>query len=323
MGQLVEGRWEGGRHSPPSRDGRFVRAETQFRNWITPDGSPGPTGEGGFKAEPGRYHLYVSLACPWAHRALIMRSLKRLEDAIGVSVVHWHMAEHGWEFQQGPGATGDRLFGLDYLHEVYTRAKPDYTGRVSVPVLWDKQRETIVNNESAEIIRMFNSAFNEVGATGPDYYPKALRAEIDAVNDQVFEHVNNGVYKAGFARSQEAYDEAVTALFDTLDQLEERLSGQRYLAGDQITEADWRLFTTLARFDPVYVGHFKCNLRRLVDYPRLWPYARELYQHPGVAGTVDFHHIKHHYYGSHESVNPTGIVPKGPIIAWDESHGRG
>jgi glutathionyl-hydroquinone reductase len=323
MGQLVEGIWRGEGHDAPSRDGRFVRAETQFRNWVTPDGSPGPTGAGGFRAEPGRYHLYVSLACPWAHRTLIMRRLKGLEDAIDVSVVHWHMAEHGWEFRSGPGATGDHLFGLDYLYEVYTRARPDYTGHVSVPVLWDKERETIVNNESAEIIRMFNSAFDRVGATGPDYYPEPLRAEIDALNHQVFEHVNNGVYKAGFARSQEAYDEAVTALFETLDRLEERLSGQRYLAGDRITEADLRLFTTLLRFDAVYVGHFKCNLRRLVDYPRLWPYARELYQHPGVAETVDFHHIKHHYYGSMPSVNPSGIVPKGPLIDWAEPHGRG
>jgi putative glutathione S-transferase len=322
MGQLVEGVWRDGRHQPPTKDGRFVRAETQFRNWITADGSLGPTGEGGFKAEPGRYHLYISLACPWAHRTLIMRRLKGLEDAIGVSVVHWHMAEHGWEFKQGPGATGDRLFGFDYLYQVYTRARPDYTGRVSVPVLWDKERQTIVNNESAEIIRMFNSAFERVGAIGVDYYPESLRPEIDALNEQVFDDVNNGVYKAGFARSQEAYDEAVSVLFATLDQLEERLSGQRYLAGERITEADWRLFTTLVRFDPVYVGHFKCNLRRLVDYPNLWPYARELYQHPGVAETVDFQHIKQHYYGSHETVNPSGIVPKGPLIDWAEPHGR-
>jgi glutathionyl-hydroquinone reductase len=252
-----------------------------------------------------------------------MRSLKGLEDAIDVSVVHWHMAEHGWEFRSGPGATGDHLFGLDYLYQIYTRARPDYTGRVSVPVLWDKERETIVNNESAEIIRMFNSAFDRVGATGPDYYPEPLRGEIDAINHQVFEHVNNGVYKAGFARSQEAYDEAVTTLFETLDQLEERLSGRRYLAGDRITEADWRLFTTFLRFDSVYVGHFKCNLRRLVEYPRLWPYARELYQHPGVAETVDFHHIKRHYYGSMPTVNPNGIVPKGPLIDWAAPHGRG
>jgi putative glutathione S-transferase len=220
-------------------------------------------------------------------------------------------------------ATGDRLYGLDYLYQLYTRARPDYTGRVSVPVLWDQERQTVVNNESAEIVRMLNDAFGEVGAQGPDYYPERLRPEIDAVNHEVFEHVNNGVYKSGFARSQEAYYEAVTALFQTLDELEARLAGRRYLAGDQITEADWRLFTTLVRFDPVYVGHFKCNLRRLVDYPNLWPYARELYQHPGVAATVDFHHIKHHYYGSHETVNPTRIVPKGPLIDWEEAHGRG
>jgi putative glutathione S-transferase len=251
-----------------------------------------------------------------------MRRLKDLEDAIGVSVVHWHIGDHGWTFEEGRGATGDRWYGLDYLYQIYTRAKPDYTGRASVPVLWDRERQTIVNNESAEIIRMFNSAFDEVGAGGPDYYPQPLHKEIDAVNHDVFEHVNNGVYKAGFARSQEAYDEAVTALFETLDELDARLSRQRYIAGARVTEADLRLFTTLARFDPVYVGHFKCNLRRLVDYPHLWPYARELYQHPRVAETVDFFHIKQHYYGSHESVNPSGIVPKGPIIDWDEPHGR-
>ena len=322
MGQLIEGVWSG-RHRPPTKDGRFVRVETRFRNWVTPDGSPGPTGEGGFAAEPGRYHLYVSLACPWAHRTLIMRKLKGLDDAIDVSVVHWHMAEHGWEFLEGAGATGDRLYGSRYLHEIYTRARPDYTGRVSVPVLWDRERQTIVNNESAEIIRMLNAAFDRVGARGPDFYPEPLRGEIDAINDRVFETVNNGVYRAGFATAQDAYEEAVTALFETLDQLEAKLARRRYLAGEQITEADIRLFTTLVRFDPVYVGHFKCNLRRLVDYPNLWAYARELYQLPGVAATVDFFHIKQHYYGSHESVNPTGIVPLGPIIDWQEPHGRG
>jgi len=322
MGQLVEGVWST-RHQPPSEDGRFVRTQTRFRNWVTADGSAGPTGEGGFPAEPGRYHLYVSLACPWAHRTLIMRRLKGLEEAIGVSVVHWHMGDQGWTFEEGPGATGDRLHGLDYLHQIYTRARSDYTGRVSVPVLWDQERQTIVNNESAEIIRMLNSAFDDQGARGPDYYPEPLRGAIDEVNHQVYEHVNNGVYKAGFARSQEAYEEAVTALFATLDELEQRLSRQRYLAGERITEADWRLFTTLARFDPVYVGHFKCNLRRLVDYPNLWPYARELHQQPGVAETVDLFHIKQHYYGSHESVNPTGIVPIGPEIDWSLPHGRG
>jgi putative glutathione S-transferase len=322
MGQLVEGVWRG-RHDPPSKDGRFVRTETQFRNWVTADGGPGPTGEGGFEAEPGRYHLYLSLACPWAHRTLIMRKLKGLEDAIGVSVVHWHIADQGWEFKEGPGATGDRLHGLDHLHEVYTRARPDYTGRVSVPVLWDRERQTIVNNESAEIIRMLNGAFDRVGARGPDFYPESLRPQIDAINERVFETVNNGVYKAGFARTQEAYEEAANELFATLDALDELLGSQRYLSGNRITEADWRLFTTLVRFDPVYVGHFKCNLRRLVDYRNLWPYTRELYQHPGIAGTVDFHHIRQHYYGSMETVNPSGIVPIGPVIDWDEPHGRG
>jgi putative glutathione S-transferase len=252
-----------------------------------------------------------------------MRKLKGLEDAIDVSVVHWHMAEHGWEFREGPGATGDRLYGSRYLHEIYTRARPDYTGRVSVPVLWDRERRTIVNNESAEIIRMFDAAFDRVGARGPDFYPEKLRGEIDAINDLVFETVNNGVYRAGFATAQDAYEEAVTALFETLDELEAKLARRRYLVGERITEADIRLFTTLVRFDPVYVGHFKCNLRRLVDYPNLWPYARELYQLPGVADTVDFIHIKQHYYGSHESVNPTGIVPLGPRLDWTEPHGRG
>jgi glutathionyl-hydroquinone reductase len=323
MGLLVEGIWRDQWYDTKSTGGRFVRQDSAFRNWITPDGSPGPTGDGGFEAEPGRYHLYVSLACPWAHRTLIFRRLKGLEDAIGVSVVHWHMGDHGWELREAPGATGDRLYGSRYLYEIYARAKPDYTGRVTVPVLWDKRRQTIVNNESSEIIRMLNSAFDRIDAKGGDFYPAPLRAEIDRINAKVYDNVNNGVYKSGFATSQQAYDEAVSALFETLDELEERLARQRYLAGDRITEADWRLFTTLARFDAVYVGHFKCNLKRLVDYPNLWAYARELYQHPGVAETVNFQHIKHHYYGSHRTVNPTGIVPKGPIIDWDEPHGRG
>jgi putative glutathione S-transferase len=323
MGQLVNGVWQTERLQPWASDGRFVRQETQFRNWVTADGRAGPSGVGGFKAEPGRYHLYVSLACPWAHRTLIFRKLKRLEGLIDVSVVHWHMAERGWEFRAAPGATGDRLYGLHYLHEIYARARPDYTGRASVPVLWDKVLETIVSNESAEIIRMLNSAFDGIGAEGPDLYPAPLRAEIDAVNARVFDTVNNGVYKAGFARTQEAYEEAVTALFATLDALEERLDRQRYLTGDWITEADIRLFTTLVRFDPVYVGHFKCNLKRLADYPNLWGYARELYQLPGITDTVDFHHIKQHYYGSHISINPTGIVPLGPRLDWTMPHGRG
>ena len=321
MGMLVEGVWRD--RDVRTEDGRFVRAATQFRNWITEDGRPGPTGEGGFKAEAGRYHLYVSLACPWAHRTLIMRKLKALETAIGVSVVHWHMAEQGWEFKEAPGADGDGLYGHAYLYHLYAQAQPGYTGRASVPVLWDRETRTIVNNESAEIIRMLNGAFAKVGARGSDYYPAPLRATIDAVNALVYEHVNNGVYKAGFARRQEAYEEAVTKLFQTLDELDDHLAGRRYLADERITEADIRLFTTLVRFDPVYVGHFKCNLKRLVDYQNLWPYARELYQHPGIAETVDFHHIKHHYYGSHETVNPTRIVPLGPIVDWEEPHGRG
>lgn len=323
MGLLIDGIWHDQWYDTKSTGGRFVRQESAFRNWVTPDGRPGPSGEGGFKAEPGRYHLYVSLACPWASRTLIFRKLKRLEGMIDGSIVHWHMAENGWEFREGPGATGDRLFGKRYLHEVYTRAKPDYTGRVTVPVLWDKERDTIVSNESAEIIRMLNSAFDAAGADGPDLYPEPLRAEIEEINAKVYDNVNNGVYKSGFATSQAAYEEAVSALFATLGELEERLARQRYLAGDRLTEADWRLFTTLVRFDPVYVGHFKCNLRRLVDFPNLWPYARELYQVPGVAETVSFQHIKNHYYGSHRTVNPTGIVPLGPEVDFNEPHGRG
>jgi putative glutathione S-transferase len=319
MGMLVDGVW---RDDPAARqDGRFVRVDTQFRNWVTENGRPGPTGTGGFKAEAGRYHLYVSLACPWAHRTLIMRKLKNLEHAVGVSVVHWHMGEQGWRFEEGPGATGDRLYGHEYLYQLYTRAKPGYSGRASVPVLWDRETRTIVSNESAEIIRMLNDAFRRTGARGPDFYPQPLRATIDAINALVYAHVNNGVYKAGFARRQDAYEEAVTKLFQTLDDLDEHLASRRYLAGDQITEADIRLFTTLVRFDAVYVGHFKCNLKRLVEYAHLWPYARELYQEPSIAATVDFHHIKHHYYGSQASVNPTGIVPLGPLLDWDEPTG--
>jgi glutathionyl-hydroquinone reductase len=323
MGLLIDGVWRDQWYETESTGGRFVRQDSAFRNWITPDGRPGLSGEGGFKAEPGRYHLYVSLACPWASRTLILRKLKRLEDAIDVSVLHWHMAENGWEFREAPGATGDRLYGSHYLHEIYTRARPDYTGRVTVPVLWDKERGTIVSNESAEIIRMLNSAFDGVGADGPDFYPEPLRAEIESINAKVYDSVNNGVYKAGFATSQKAYEEAVLALFATLDELEERLATQRYLAGDRLTEADWRLFTTLVRFDPVYVGHFKCNLKRLFEYPNLWAYTRELYQVSGVADTVNFQHIKNHYYGSHRTINPTGIVPLGPQLDFEEPHGRG
>ncbi|MEE8189067.1 MAG: glutathione S-transferase family protein [Kiloniellales bacterium] len=322
MGLLVDGVWQDRWYDTRKTGGRFVRQRTAFRNWVTPDGAPGPSGEGGFKAEPGRYHLYVSLACPWAHRTLIFRRLKRLEEIISLSVVHWHMGEQGWEFRDGPGCIPDDVNGARALHEVYTKAKPDYTGRVTVPLLWDKERRTIVNNESSEIIRMFNSAFDAWGDATLDFCPEELRAEIDAINERVYDTINNGVYKAGFSTRQEAYEEAVDALFDMLDELEDRLLRQRYLTGDRITEADWRLFTTLLRFDPVYLGHFKCNKRRLIDYPNLWGFTRELYQVPGVAETVNLHHIKQHYYGSHKTVNPSGIVPKGPEIDFTEPHGR-
>ncbi|QJE73730.1 glutathione S-transferase family protein [Aerophototrophica crusticola] len=323
MGLLVEGRWQDQWYDTKSTGGRFKRMDSAFRNWVTADGSPGPTGSGGFKAEAGRYHLYVSLACPWAHRTLIFRRLKGLEGMVGVSVVHWLMADQGWTFDDGPGVVPDPINHARFLHQVYTAAKPDHTGRVTVPVLWEKQAGSIVSNESADIIRMFNSAFDGIGATSGDYYPEALRAEIDAVNARVYDTVNNGVYKAGFATTQDAYEEGVRPLFETLDWLEERLSGQRYLVGDQVTEADWRLFTTLVRFDAVYHGHFKCNLRRIADYPALSGYLRELYQWPGVRETVNFQHIKGHYYQSHTMINPTGVVPLGPVLDLDRPHGRG
>jgi putative glutathione S-transferase len=317
MGLLVDGVWHDKWYDTGESGGRFVRRESQFRNWVTPDGAPGPSGEGGFPAEAGRYHLYVSLACPWAHRTLIFRALKGLESMIGVSVVHWLMREEGWTFAEGPGVVPDTINGAGRLFEVYLRAQPGYTGRVTVPVLWDKQRETIVNNESSEIIRMFNSAFDGVGAAPGDYYPTALREEIDAVNARVYATLNNGVYRSGFATTQAAYEEAVGPLFDTLDWLEERLSdGRPYLLGGTLTEADWRLFTTLVRFDAVYVGHFKCNRRRITDYPGLSAYVRRLYEQPGVAATVDLQHIKRHYYESHRHINPTGIVPVGPDVLY-------
>jgi putative glutathione S-transferase len=323
MGLLVDGKWQDKWYSTAETGGKFVRKESQFRNWVTPDGTPGPSGSGGFRAEPGRYHLYVSYACPWAHRTLIVRALKKLEDVISVSVVHHFMGENGWTFRIEDGATGDTLYGLDYLHEIYTRADPGYSGRVTVPVLWDKQQQTIVSNESSEIIRMLNSAFDAWGDASVDLYPERLRGEIDRVNALVYPSVNNGVYRAGFAGTQQAYEEAFKELFAALDALEKRLGRQRYLAGDVVTEADWRLFTTLARFDPVYVGHFKCNLRRIADYPNLSNYLRELYQVPGVAETVNMHHIKSHYYGSHETINPTRIVPVGPEIDYSAPHNRG
>lgn len=324
MGMLDNGVWKDVWYDTKSTGGRFKRSKSAFRNWVTKDGSAGPSGDGGFKAEAGRYHLYVSLACPWAHRTLIFRELMGLQDAISVDIVDYHMGENGWEFKKRDGATGDSLMGKDYLHQVYTEADPHYTGRVTVPVLWDKQKKTIVSNESAEIIRMFNSAFEDIAdPAAPDFYPEGLKKEIDEINDLVYRTVNNGVYKAGFATEQDVYEENVGALFDTLDKLEDRLSKQRYLVGDTLTEADWRLFTTLVRFDPVYVGHFKCNIRRIADYPNLYGYLRELYQVPGVAGTVDFLHIKNHYYGSHGTINPTGIVPVGPDMDLDAPHGRG
>ncbi len=327
MGLLVDGQWHDKWYDTKTSGGRFVRSDSQFRNWITADGSAGPSGEGGFQAGAGRYHLYVSLACPWAHRTLIFRALKGLEDAISVTAVDPLMLENGWEFGKEPDGAPfhgpDPLFGKSYLHQIYTQAMPDYSGRVTVPVLWDKERGTIVNNESSEIIRMLDRAFEPFATRPwPDMYPEALRADIDAVNALVYEHVNNGVYKAGFATTQAAYEEAFAALFAALDELEARLAGSRYLVGDRLTEADWRLFTTLVRFDPVYVGHFKCNRRRLIDYPNLWAYTRELYQVPGVADTVHFKHIKGHYFGSHRSINPTGIVPIGPELDFDAPHGR-
>ena len=324
MGMLVEGEWVDKGYDTAKSGGRFERSAAAFRNWVTPDGAPGPSGEGGFAGEAGRYHLIVSLACPWAHRTLIVRRLKGLEGAIGVSVVSPYMREEGWVFQaeeEGgvPGSTAEPLFGDRRLYEIYRRAKPDYSGRVTVPVLWDKQRETIVSNESAEIVRMLDAGF---GADGPDLYPEPRREEIDAVNARVYDRVNNGVYKAGFATSQEAYAEAFTALFAELDALEDRLDRQRYLCGAALTEADIRLFTTLVRFDAVYVGHFKCNRQRIADYPNLSNYLRDLYALPGVADTVNFEQIKRHYYGSHAGINPTGIVPLGPELHLDAPNDR-
>jgi glutathionyl-hydroquinone reductase len=321
MGLLVDGVWQ--EDLSRTQGGRFIRPNTTFRNFVTADGSPGPTGEGGFAAERDRYHLYVSLACPWAHRTLIFRSLKNLEDVISVSNAEPLYGKTGWEFSTARGGTPDTANGKATLAEIYLLADPHHTGRVSVPTLWDKKRRTIVNNESSEIIRMLNSAFDAFTNVRTDYYPVDLRAEIDRINDIVYPNVNNGVYRAGFATSQEAYEEAARGIFVVLDQLEERLSNQRYLVGSQITEADWRLFTTLIRFDSVYYSHFKCNLRRIADYPNLSNYLRDLYQVPGVAGTVNLDQIKRHYYGSQRQVNPTGIVPIGPILDFTSPHDRG
>ena len=314
MGLLVDGTWHDQWYDTASTGGRFVRKYSAFRSWLTADGSAGPDGKGGFAAEPGRYHLYVSLACPWAHRTLIMRALKGLESMIDISVVSWLMLEHGWTFDEAPGVIADPIHHARFLHQVYTAMDPTYTGRVTVPVLWDRRTGVIVNNESSEIMRMLGTAFDHLGARPGDYYPAPLRDEIDALNTRIYDTVNNGVYRAGFATTQGAYSEAVRPLFDTLDWLEERLGAQRYLLGDQLTEADIRLFTTLVRFDPVYFGHFKCNLRRIADYPNLWRYTRGIYHVPGIAGTVNLQHIKGHYYQSHRTINPTGIVPLGPDI---------
>ena len=319
MGRMVNGVWQTSEQASAG-DGRFHRAETNFRNWITPDGAPGPSGEGGFAAETNRYHLYVAWACPWAHRTLIFRKLKRLESFVGVSIVEPLLGEDGWIFSE---RRPDHLNGRERLYEVYAAARADYTGRASVPVLWDRKRETIVSNESSEIIRMFNSAFDGIGGDASrDYYPKPLRAEIDRLNEVIYRTVNNGVYRCGFARTQDAYDEAAAALFETLDMLEERLAANRYLTGESLTEADWRLFPTLFRFDAVYVTHFKCNLRRISDYPNLSGYLRELYQMPGIAETTDLDDTRRHYFMSHRSINPRGIVPIGPEIDLTSPHGR-
>ncbi|TKS54198.1 glutathione S-transferase family protein [Luteimonas yindakuii] len=322
MGMLVEGNWKSDVDRLVDASGALQRPSSVLRNWVTPDGSAGPTGEGGFKAESGRYHLYVARACPWAHRTTIFRELKGLQEHIGLSVTHWLMADDGWTFTPAPGVVADSVNGVATVWQLYALSEPGYTGRVTVPVLWDRHTSRIVSNESADIIRMFNSAFDGVGATDGDYAPAALLEEIDGINDRIYAGLNNGVYRAGFARSQEAYDSAVAEVFDTLDWLEELLSRQTFLCGDRLTEADWRLFTTLLRFDLVYHGHFKCNLRRLVDYPALWSYTRELHAHPAVAPTVDIAHIKRHYYQSHRHINPTGVVPAGPDADFDARPSR-
>ncbi|MDK2633440.1 glutathione S-transferase family protein [Pantoea sp. BS_4] len=324
MGQLIDGVWHDTWYDTKSTGGRFKRSESAWRSWVTPDGSAGPSGNAGFAAERDRYHLYVSLACPWAHRTLLMRQLKGLENMIDVSVVHPLMLENGWTFDDSfPAATGDKLHQNEFLYQLYLHADKDYTGRVTVPVLWDKQQNTIVSNESADIIRMFNTAFDGVGARAGDYYPPALRDKIDDLNGWIYDTVNNGVYKAGFATSQAAYDEAVTALFQSLSRLEQILGQHRYLTGDTLTEADLRLWTTLVRFDPVYVTHFKCDRHRISDYLNLSGFLRDIYQMPGIAETVNLAHIRHHYYCSHKTINPHGVISVGPAFNWDEPHGRG
>lgn len=323
MGLLIDGVWHDQWYDTKSTGGSFKRQDAKFRNWITHDGSAGPSGTGGFTPDSGRYHLYISHACPWAHRTMIFRTLKGLEDHITISAVHPDMLGEGWTFEaDDKGATGDTLYNSAFARDIYTRADPRFTGRVTVPILWDKQRETIVSNESSEIIRMFNAAFNGLTGNSDDYWPEPLRDAIAPVNERIYDTFNNGVYKAGFATTQQAYDAAIVPLFDTLDWLEERLSHNRYLMGDQLTEADWRLFTTLVRFDPVYHLHFKCNRKRIVDYPNLWGYTRDLYQTPGVADTVNFEHIVRHYHYSHETINPNRIIPINPVLDFHSPHGR-
>lgn len=322
MGYFLDGIWQDQWHDTGKTKGRFERQPTRFHNWVTADGRAGPTGEGGFAAEAGRYHLYVSLACPWAHRTIIYRKLKKLEDVISLSIVSPMMGPQGWTFDKSEGSTGDPVNGATKLADIYLLNDPKYSGRVTVPVLWDKKTRKIVDNESSEIIRMLNTEFNALTDDRTDYYPQALRAEIDRVNDLVYPNINNGVYRCGFATTQEAYEEAFTRLFDALDEIERRLSKQRYLVGNTLTEADWRLFPTLIRFDAVYVGHFKCNKQRIADYPQLSNYVRDLYQVPGIKETVDIDQYKRHYYGSHKTINPTGIVPLGPALDFDAPHDR-
>ncbi|XKE44457.1 glutathione S-transferase family protein [Halomonas organivorans] len=322
MGLLIDGQWKDQWYDTKSHGGEFVRESAKLRDWLTPDGAPGPDGQPARPAEADRYHLYVSLACPWAHRALIMRRLKGLESLIGVSHTSPLMFDQGWTYHRDEGSSGDPINGVDYHHQLYTRTDPHYTGRVTVPALWDKRDGRIVNNESADLVRIFNTAFDELTGNRLDLYPEDLRETIDAVNADVYDHVNNGVYKAGFATEQHVYEKHVQALFEALDRLERRLNEWRYLAGEWLTEADIRLFTTLVRFDAVYHGHFKCNLRRIEDYPNLSNYLRELYQWPGVAETVDMDHIQRHYYLSHQTINPNGIVPAGPLLGLDRPHDR-
>ncbi len=317
MGLLVDGVWQDKWYDTKSTGGKFVRSQSQFRNWVTKDGSAGPSGKEGFKAESGRYHLYISLACPWASRTLMMRKLKDLEDHISLSVVNPYMLEHGWTFEEYDGVIPDSLFESQYLYQLYLQADPNYSGRVTVPVLWDKKTQTIVSNESADIIRMFNTAFNDITGNTDDYYPESLQEAIDDINAIVYDNVNNGVYKTGFATEQSVYEKELNSLFAELNRLEELLASQEWLVGNQMTEADIRLFTTLVRFDAVYYGHFKCNLKRLVDYPNLWNYTKRIYNLSGISETVNFDHIKTHYYGSHKTINPNGIIPLGPEIDWN------